>query len=175
MNKAKIVLSSVMVFLFLSGLSLSIPEKLWISSSNAKLKTEKTASSDTVSALKVGTELSVIAFEGKWYNVKTTDGKTGWIYRGKVSEEKPLEEIEDENAGGLGGLLDNISDSNIQANASDTSRSIRGLSPEAEEYSNQTGKPKELREALDSVLELNVSDQEVEQFLKNGKIGEYAE
>lgn len=175
MNRWFVIILSLVAFFIFSSTGISLPEKLYISAKNAKLKSERKASSDTVSPLKIGAELSVISFENKWYNVKTTDGKTGWIYRGKVSENKPETSEEDDKKGGLGGLLDNIADSNIQANASDTSRSIRGLSPEAEEYSNQTGKPKECRAALDSVLELEVNDAEIENFLMHYKIGEYAE
>ena len=173
MNKLTVLFISLLALFIFSGTSFSMPEKLWISSINAKLKSEKSSSSKTVANLKIGTELSVIAFEKRWYNVETKNGEIGWIYRGKVSESKP-DAPGDEEEGGLGGILDNIAGSNIQANASDTSRSIRGLSPEAEEYSEQTGKPQEVLTALDSVLELKVHNDEIEQFLKNGEIGEYA-
>ncbi len=175
MNRLIIFLTMLLTFFIFTSTAITIPEKLWISSKGAKLKSEKSSSSETVANLKIGTKLTVISFEKRWYNVKTKDGKTGWIYRGKVSESKPDVSENEKDSGGLGGLLDNIAGSNIQANASDTSRSIRGLSPEAEEYSNQTGKPKECRTALDSVLELKVHDNEIEKFLKNGRIGEYAE
>ena len=175
MNKLIVLFTSLLVLFILLGTSFSIPEKLWISSKNAKLKSEKSSSSKTVAILIIGAELSVIAFEKRWYNVETKNGETGWIYRGKVSESKPDTPGDEKEGGGLGGILDNIAGSNIQANASDTSRSIRGLSPEAEEYSKQTGKSKEVLTALDSVLELEVHDDEIEQFLKNGEIGEYAE
>lgn len=164
----------IIALLFFSVSGFSTPETLYVSSNGATLKADKSSSSKTVKDLKLGEELKVIGFENRWYSVKTKDSKTGWIYRGKVSEEKP-EITEEEQSGGLGGLLDNVADSSIEANAADTSRSIRGLSPEAEEYAKQTGKSEDFKNALDSVLERKVSKNDIENLLKNGKIGEYAE
>ena len=168
--------SMVAVIIALAGVSLAADTTLWVSSTNAALKSDKTASSDTVATLDVGTELTVITTEGKWYQVKTASGKKGWIYRGKVSDAKP-DVLAEEKSGdqGLGGLLGSLTGSGINAESADSSRSIRGLSPEAEAYAEQTGKPQEYRDALDSVLAVKTSDKEIEQFLKNGHIGEYAE
>lgn len=165
----------MVVILAMTGVSLAA-ETLWVSSTNAKLKSDKTASSDTVTTLDVGAELTVLKTDGKWHQVKTASGKKGWIYRGKVSDTKP-DILADEKSGddGLGGLLGGLTGSGINAESTDSSRSIRGLSPEAEAYANQTGKPKAYREALDAVLAVKTSDKEIEQFLKNGHIGEYAE
>ena len=147
-----------------------------MSSTNAALKSDKTASSDTVAPLDVGTELTVTEVDGKWYHVKTASGKKGWIYRGKVSDTKPdIRSEEKSGDDGLGGLLGSLTGSGINAESTDSSRSIRGLSPEAEAYADQTGKPKAYRDALDAVLAVKTTDKDIEQFLKNGKIGEYAE
>ena len=74
-----------------------------------------------------------------------------------------------------GGLLGSLSGSDINADAADSSRSIRGLSPEAKEYAKSTGTHQQSQDALDSVILRKVKEQEIDQFLKQGKIGEYAE
>ena len=61
-------------------------ESLWVSSSNAKLKAKRAASSQTIENLPIGTELSVLSYKKRWYQVKTSSGKKGWIYRGKVTK-----------------------------------------------------------------------------------------
>ena len=108
--------------------------------------------------------------QGSWYKVTTKSNKTGWIYRGKVSSTQP-EGKEDKGGGGLFGALPG---SSVQANSADTSRSIRGLSPAAKEYAASTKTPEIYQKALDRLLDLRVTDREIEEFLKEGKIGEYS-
>ena len=67
------------------------------------------------------------------------------------------------------------SECDIDADAADSSRSIRGLSPEAKEYAEATGSPQETQNALDSVIARSAMDKDIDRFLKEGKIGEYAE
>ncbi|MBU0993343.1 MAG: SH3 domain-containing protein [Proteobacteria bacterium] len=166
----------LIVTLMLQNICLSADNVVWVSSTNASLKADQSASSQTIADLSVGDELAVISIDKKWYKVKTKSGKEGFIYRGKISDTKPeTMASQGKSGGGAGGLLGDLTGSGITANSADSSRSIRGLSPEAQEYAQQTGKPQEFRDALDSVLELKTDDKEIEQFLVDGKIGEYAE
>jgi len=155
--------------------SSSFPEKLWVSSEGAKLKADRKSSSSTIAQLAVGTELAVHQYEKKWYRVTLPDRKTGWIYRGKVSK-SPVEKKEgSEEGGSFGNLLGDLSGSSIRADNTDSSRSIRGLSPEATEYAKQQGTPEKYRKELDRVIAEKAAPSEVENFLKQGKIGEYQE
>jgi osmotically-inducible protein OsmY len=145
-------------------------EMLWVVSEGAKLKADRSASSETIEELPVGSELTADSSEGSWYKVTTKSNKAGWIYRGKVSSTQP-EAKGDQGGGGLFGVMPG---SSIKASAADTSRSIRGLSPAAKEYATRTKTPEEYQKALDRVLALRVTDQEIEGFLREGKIGEYS-
>jgi uncharacterized protein YgiM (DUF1202 family) len=142
---------------------------LWVASRGAKLKEERKALSGTVAKLAAGTELTVLETVAKWYRVAAPDGQQGWIYRGKVSDTPPAQE---QSGGGLFGA---VTSSSIEAGAADTSRSIRGLSPETEQYADSAGSPQQSRDALDRVMAFHVTDAELERFLQDGKIGEYAE
>lgn len=148
---------------------------VYVTSDSAELKAESSSSSTTITELERGAALTLETTEGRWYRVTTENNQTGWIYRGKVSEDKP--EIEDIDGGGegLGGLLGGLSGSDINADAADSSRSIRGLSPEAKEYAESTGTPQQSQDALDYVISLTITDQEIDLFLKQGKVGQYAE
>lgn len=139
---------------------------LYVTSSSADLKSDKSASSSTVTTLGAGAKLSVISTEGKWHKVSGPSGVTGWIYRGKVSKSLP--------SGSGGGLFGSSSGSSIELSQADTARSIRGLSPEAEEYAKNARVSPATQQALDRVLARKVSDHEITGFLKEGKIGEYA-
>ena len=143
---------------------------LWVVSEGAKLKMEPKASSATIETLPVGSELTVDSSEGSWYKVTTKSNKTGWIYRGRVSSTQP----EEKGDAGGGGLFGALPGSSIQVSAADTSRSIRGLSPAAKEYAASANTPEAYQKALDRVLALRVTDKEIEDFLKAGKIGEYS-
>lgn len=142
-------------------------EKLWVRSSNAKVVAEPAATAKTVAAVPVGSELAVLDSNDRWYRVRTSAGETGWIYRGKVGTSPP-------DTGG-GGLFGAFGSSNIEVSAADTSRSIRGLSPAAEEYASAAKTPVEYKRAVDGVMALRTTAADVDRFLREGRIGEYAE
>lgn len=140
-------------------------QNVWVSSSGTSLNAEASAFSKKVAPVDKGTRLNVLEEKDKWLKVSTDKGDNGWIYRGKVSNAKP-----EDDSGGLFGSLGG----GITADSADTSRSIRGLSPEAEEYAKATGAPAENKKALDEILEMKVTEEEIAEFLKKGKIGEFA-
>lgn len=147
-------------------------EKRWVSSEGTALKAEASATSETVVDVLVGTEVTVVESGGRWLKVKTAAGKEGWVYAGRVSETPPAAEV----AGGDGGLFgDTMKSSQINTAKADSARSIRGLSPGAAQYAKDRGTPEEYKNALDKVLARKVSAKELKTFLKEGKIGEYAQ
>ncbi len=176
----------------------AMAQTLWVSSGNAKLKADKSASSETVEKLDSGTELSVVSKDKKWFEVKVvSSGASGWIYKGKVSDEKPEDDDMDEDED----LMDDeLLVSSVDAFSADTSRSIRGrkvqkkgsdakpvkkkeikknpfkrICPPAVKYARKKRIPKKTLVELDKILSQKVSDDEIELFLKKGKIGEYAQ
>ena len=147
-------------------------EKRWVSSEGTALKADASATSDTVVDLTVGAEVSVLESGGRWLKVKTSSGQEGWVYAGRVSETQPSAEI----TGGDGGLFgDSMQKSQINTAKADSARSIRGLSPEATAYAKGRGTPEVYKQSLDIILARKVSDKEMKTFLKEGKIGEYAQ
>ncbi|HSH70751.1 MAG TPA: SH3 domain-containing protein [Deferrisomatales bacterium] len=163
-------IASALVLALLLATAVAAQTTVWVASQGATLKAEKKALSGTVAALTAGTALTVLETDAKWYRVNTPEGKQGWIYRGKVSDTPPAQE-----QSGSGGLFGAVTGSSIEAGAADTSRSIRGLSPETEQYANNAGSPQQNRDALDRLMALNVTAPELERFLQDGRIGEYAE
>lgn len=147
-------------------------EKRWVSSEGTTLKAEASATSDNVADLLVGTEVTVVESGGRWLKVKTASGKEGWLYAGRVSDTPPAAEV----AGGDGGLFgESMKSSQIKTAKADSARSIRGLSPGAAQYAKDRGTPEQYKKALDIVLARKVSAKELKAFLKDGKIGEYAQ
>ncbi|MCG6878198.1 MAG: SH3 domain-containing protein [Deltaproteobacteria bacterium] len=142
---------------------------MWVASENAKLKSAPKASSSTVSTLAVGIKISVLKTENRWYRIRAPSGEEGWMYRGKLSDTPPSKETEES-----GNLFGSMQSSSISADEAQTSRSIRGLSKETEQYAKRRGTPEAYKKALDQVLAVHITDKEVDVFLKSGKIGEYA-
>jgi len=147
-------------------------DKLYVASEGAKLKADKSASSDTVAELPVGTPLSVQGQEESWYKV-SANGQTGWIYRGKVAATPP----EASKQGG-DNLFGGGGSSAIMVSEADSARSMRGLTESEQEAAKSAGRPArtmaEYKQALDGVLAEKVGKKELEGFLKAGRIGEYA-
>lgn len=146
-------------------------EKRWVISEGTALKAEASVSAATVSELKVGSELVLEEDAGRWLKVRAGE-QTGWVYAGRVADTPPVAEV----SGGEGGLFGaTLQESQIETAKADSARSIRGLSPEVTQYAQQRGTPEEFRKALDSVLERKVAKKELDAFLREGRIGEYAQ
>ncbi len=154
-----------------SGLS---AERVWVSSFDAKLKAEGSAVSETLAVLAVGAELTVNGEDGRWLRVTATGGKTGWIYRGKVSTEPPGPSGEKSGDDSVAKLLTGLTGSRIGSGEVDTSRSMRMLSVENKEKKKSSGPDQAYEDALESVLSRRVTEVHLERFLEKGEIGEYA-
>ena len=89
----------------------------------------------------------------------------------EAKKKKVTEEVQKESED----LFAFLPGSNIEADEANSARSIRGLSNETEQYAQNRQTPAAYQEALDRVLAMSVSQGEVEEFLKSGKIGEYSE
>jgi hypothetical protein len=147
-------------------------EKRWVSSEGTVLKAEASATSENVADVLVGTEVTVVESGGRWLKVKTAAGKEGWLYAGRVSDTPPATEVAGDDGGIFGGSMQK---SQINTAKADSARSIRGLSPEAAKYAKDRGTPEVYKKSLDIVLARKVSAKELKAFLKEGKIGEYAQ
>ena len=166
------LISVSIFFMLLFSISIVLAqEKLWVSSDQAKLKADKSASSETLETLPIGAEVTVIDQEDRWYEIMATSGTQGWIYRGRLSDSPPAEETRKESED----LFAFMPGSNIEADQATSDRSIRGLSDETEQYAKNRQTPEAYKRALDNILAMNIGEKELEEFLKSGKIGEYAD
>jgi hypothetical protein len=162
--------TTLALLLVLTGTVALALEKRWVSSEGTTLKKEAAISSEDLMPLPVGSELSVIESGGRWVKVKTANDTEGWVYAGRIVDAPPAAEV-----GGDGGLFGGtMQQSQVETAKADSARSIRGLSPETDQYATQRGTPEALKKALDKVLTRKVSKTELKTFLREGKIGEYA-
>ena len=162
---------ALLAFLLVAATAMAA-ERRWVSSEGTALKAEASATSTTVVDLLIGTEVTVVESGGRWLKVKTAAGKEGWLYAGRVAETPPNAEV----SGGDGGIFgESMKSSQINTAKADSARSIRGLSPETTRYAKDRGTPEIYKKSLDNILSRKVSAKELKAFLKEGKIGEYAQ
>ena len=167
--KKRYLFMGLTVALIFGAVSVFAGGAMWVASDKARLKSKPKASSTTITTISVGAKVSILGSQKRWYRIQTSSGKKGWMYRGKLSDAPPAEEAEESD-----NLFGSMQASSISSDEAQTSRSIRGLSKETEQYAQKRKTPEVYKKALDQVLAIRITDKEVDVFLKAGKIGEYA-
>lgn len=143
-------------------------ETLYIAAKSAQLRSGKTSLDPVVATLKLGDTVEVAKREDRWLEVKTTKGVTGWIYDNKVSPSKPASG--DSELAALGRSMRGADASAVTASAG-----ARGLDKTSGTYANRSGITQQQRAAVDRMTAYKITDEEIQEFLKSGKLGEYAE
>lgn len=142
-------------------------ETVYVQATTAKLRSGKTSLDTMVADLKFGEALEVLRKEGGWLEVRTAAAVTGWIFANKTTATKP--------AGG-DDFLAKLGKSMRRKEASEVTASAgaRGLDKVSEEYAKRVGMTQQDRDAVDRMTAYKLTDQDVEDFLKDGGLGEYA-
>lgn len=142
-------------------------ETVYVQARTAQLRTGKTSLDAVVGTVKFGDALDVVGRDGNWVEVKTAAGAKGWIFASKTSASKPS---------GTNDTLAKLGQSMRGGDASATTASAgaRGLDKASEGYANRAGVSARDRDAVDRMTAYQIPDQEVEEFLREGGLGEYA-
>lgn len=143
-------------------------ETLYVAAKSAQLRSGKTSLDPVVATLKLGETLEVVKRDDRWVQVRTAKGVTGWIFAGNVSSSKP--------AGGdneLAALGQSVR--RTDASAVTASAGARGLDKASEDYANRAGITQQHRDAVDRMTASKIPDEDIQEFLKSGRLGEYAE
>jgi uncharacterized protein YgiM (DUF1202 family) len=141
---------------------------LWVKTPNTVIRLSKSASSPEIAKLKRGTPVVVVSEEGKWKEVRLPDGKIGWVFRFKLTEEKP------EDDWGLFESMNDLFEKPTVEEAS-TSASIRGLSKISENHARRQKTKSEHIQSVKEMEQFPISQQEISRFLREGKLGEYGQ
>jgi uncharacterized protein YgiM (DUF1202 family) len=159
-------LIAVAAIVFAAVCGTAFAETAYVQAKSAKLRAGKTSLDRVVADLTYGQAIDILRRDGDWVEVKTSSGASGWLFANKVSATKP--------AGGDNALAF-LGKSMRRGEAGEVTASAgaRGLDKASESYANRTGITKEHRDAVDRMTAYSLSDQEVEDFLKAGKLGEY--
>lgn len=150
------------------GAADAFAESVYVLARTAQLRAGKTSLDKVTANLRLGDELTVLKRDGNWMEVKTASGETGWIFANKVSNTKPKDG--DSGLAALGQSVRRGEASSVTASAGS-----RGLDKVSEGYAQQAGITKAVQDSVDRMAAYRVTDQEVEDFLKKGRLGEYAQ
>ena len=143
-------------------------EPVYVQAKTAQLRAGKTSLDKVTANLRYGDELEVLRRDGTWIEVKTGAGDRGWIFANKVSSTKPSGG--DSDLAALGKSFRRKEASDVTASAGS-----RGLDKVSEGYAKQAGITKDVQDSVDRVTAYRITDQEVEDFLRKGRLGEYAQ
>lgn len=151
---------------------LLLPSAAWAATQYAKqddvkVTADKAPTSTVVATLKLGDEVTVLSEEGRLAKVKTATGKTGWVFKFRLTEEKPS------SGGGLG-LSGLTGRKTIAARESRAGGSIRGLKESTEQYAKDKQIKQEHRDAVDRMEAFSLAPDELMQFKKAGNLGEFS-
>ncbi len=158
-----------LLWVLVLGVTVAAAETLYVQGRSAVLRDGKTSLDPVVTRLQHGQDLTLLKKEGDWLEVRTEGGKTGWIYRTKVTSTKP--------EGGGNSLLEAMGKSlrEGEASAVTASAGARGLDKTSKAYADRVGITQQHRDEVDRMTGYQIPDQEIEQFLREGRLGEYAQ
>lgn len=143
-------------------------ETMYVQAKTAQLRAGKTSLDKVTANLRYGDELEVLRKDGSWVEVKTGAGQRGWIFSNKLSSSRPSGG--DSELASLGKSVRQKDASSVTASAGS-----RGLDSVSEGYAKQAGITKQVQDAVDRMAAYRITDQEVEDFLSKGRLGEYAQ
>jgi uncharacterized protein YgiM (DUF1202 family) len=140
---------------------------LYAKQDDVKVTAEKSPTSAVVATLALGDAVTVLAEDGRLTKVKVANGKTGWVFKFRLTEEKPS------SGGGLG-LSGLTGKKTIAAREARAGGSIRGLKESTETYAKSKQIKQEHRDAVDRMEAFSIAPDELMQFKKAGNLGEFS-
>lgn len=156
----------ILILLFIPGLAQA--ETMFAKKNGVKVTAEKSPTSKVVGKLNTGDSVQVVKKAGRQYQVKLSNGKSGWVFKFKLSSKKPAGKSGGSSLSGLTGKT------TIAARESRSGGSIRGLKETTEQYAQGKNIDPAHRRSVDAMEAFRVSDSELEQFQQAGNVGDYS-
>lgn len=132
-----------------------------------KVTAEKSPTSAVITTLTLGDSVTVLSEAGRLAKVKTSTGKTGWVFKFRLSEEKP-------SSGSGIGLSGLTGRKTLAARESRAGGSIRGLKESTEQYAKDKQIKQEHRDAVDRMEAFSIPPNKLMEFKQSGNLGEFS-
>jgi uncharacterized protein YgiM (DUF1202 family) len=158
------ILLTVFLLFILNGVATA--EKFYVIAKSAHVRAGVTSLDAVIDTVHYGDAVESISRENDWVRVKTKSGTQGLIHGSKLSSRPP------EAGQSSYGLLTTV----VRSTASQptVSAGARGLDKVAEGYAEKNAITTEARMAVDKMTSYQVDDKQLEAFLKEGGLGDYA-
>ena len=166
MSFLRFLLFVSMVFGCFTGTAFA--ETMYAKKSRVKVTAEKSPTSKVIATLDLGDQVEVLEKSGRQYQVKLSSGAKGWVFKFKLSEDKPSGKKGGSSLSGLTGK--NI----VVAKEARAGGSIRGLKETTEHYAESKKINPAYRRSVDKMEQVVIPEQELARFQQEGGIGEYA-
>lgn len=167
----RIKLNAAAVLLGIAALlapGLALGETMYVKKGEVKVTADKSPMSPVVETLRLGDRVRVLEKSGRHYKVRAPSGKTGWVFKFKLSET--------EISGGSGG--DSLSaltgESRIAAREARTGGSIRGLKEVSERYAKTKRLDPASQDAVQRMEDRMISRDSLLEFQREGGVGEFS-
>jgi len=145
-----------------------LAETMWAKKDRVKVTAEKSPTSTEVATLRIGDQVQVVQKSGRQYKVKMRSGKSGWVFKFNLTDTQPEKKTGGSGLSGLSG------DNTVVAQESRAGGSIRGLKETTEQYADKKQISQADRRSVEKMEQRTVTDVELDQFKKEGQVGEYA-
>jgi len=152
--------------LVLAGAASAVLAETMYARTSAQVRAEKSLSSGVVVGLEQGDAVEVLDKADRHYRVRVGN-KEGWVYYNKLSEERPEDVATLLSAGARTG--------GVQLTEVEAGGALRGLAPVAKLYALDVEAPDWAVQAVDNMQRLQFSQKELDDFAREGHLGEYAE
>lgn len=144
-------------------------ETMYAKKDRVKVTEEKSPTSKAVGTLHLGDRVQVVKKLKRQYQVKLGNGKTGWVFKFKLTSKKPAGKSR--GGSGLSGLAGKRV---VMAKEARAGGSIRGLKETTEQYAQRKQISPADKQSVTKMEQLVVSDDELSRFQQEGGVGEYA-
>lgn len=144
-----------------------LAQTMYISRDEVKMTEEKSPTSKVVETLRRGTQVRVVEKSDRHFKVQAPSGKTGWVFKFTLSDQK---------AGGGGGDLLSVVTGNtrIAAREAGTGGSIRGLKETSERYATTKHVDQAAKDAVQRMEDRVIPRDELLKFQREGSVGEFS-
>lgn len=157
----------VLLFVVVAAAHGQTDDVVYVRTPNTALHEAPSGTAPVKTRLKSGMVLEVVATKDRWIEVSCDAGR-GYVFAAKTASEPPPtsdplwdDELEDMAA--------------VDAPEATTAQGIRGLSKTANEHAQRDAdvKPEHVQQ-LERLEKVHVSEEELDRFLKQGRLAEYA-
>jgi hypothetical protein len=153
-------------FLLVMAPALLFAQTMYASKADVKVTADKSPMSPVVETLRLGDPVQVLEKSGNHYKVRVPSGKTGWVFKFKLSDQK---------VGGGGDALSALTgETRIAAREASTGGSIRGLKETSERYAKTKQFNPASRDAVQRMEERTISRDDLLKFQREGSVGEFS-